>query len=69
MSCITLAFLLNFANEVCGDNYAKLVTVGMANESNRLVVVCEYPKGNTLSLLYDNYFKNKNKCISLKSKK
>lgn len=69
MSCIALAFLLNFANELCTDNNAVLQSVGFSNTHDTLVVVCQNPNGGELIINNRNFFENKKRCVSDKEGK
>lgn len=62
--CLTIAFLLSFANSTCKDNNSTLLSVGMTNSPRTLAVVCERSDKSTLTIDFNDFFK-KNDCITL----
>ena len=64
MMCLTIAFLLSFANNTCKDNNSILLSVGMSNNPRTLAVVCERSDKSTLIIDFNDFFK-KNDCIVL----
>jgi len=68
MNCIALSIILSFANQLCTDNNTLLISAGLSNTPNELVVSCQKSNGGILTIHELGYFES-NKCLFVRVNK